>query len=199
MPVFRHPAIHHLRCRLVRYVHRIQAAGRRRAERHVSRHAHQPHVVRARLAVFEVDARDLFRGAGIFHVVDFKPHLPRVRLRARYLILLAETRAGVQPLAVHPHAVAVRFQRAARETLQRLHVPCVPDRHALPAPFAGEEESVAIRHRLRFHRLLLHALDQLRPLRTRRETSMNSSPLFDPPTKHTSPATSMPVQLAVDG
>ena len=32
-----------------------------------------------------------------------------------------------------------------------------------------------------------------------RDTSMNSSPLFDPPTKHTSPATSMPVQLAVDG
>ena len=32
-----------------------------------------------------------------------------------------------------------------------------------------------------------------------RDTSMNSSPLFDPPTKHTSPATSMPVQLAVEG
>ena len=32
-----------------------------------------------------------------------------------------------------------------------------------------------------------------------RDTSMNSKPLFDPPTKHTFPATSMPVQLAVDG
>ena len=90
-----------------------------------------------------------------------------MRRRARLLVLDVEARAGVEPIAVHPHAVAVRRERTAREARRRLHVPRVPDRHTLSAPLAGEEEPVTIRHRLRLHRLLPHAPDQLRVLRTR--------------------------------
>ena len=98
-----------------------------------------------------------------------------MRLRPRFLVLLAETRAGIQPPTVHPHAVAVRRQRAACQPLRRFHVPHIPDRHALTAPLAGEEQSVAVSHRLRFHGLHLLAPDQLRALRTRHVDELQSA------------------------